>query len=300
LKTADLNFIRKITDVIIFTNIYLAACVTSLVFETSLILNGKISDYKYPLFLFSSTLFLYCFHRVYRWSSREGKEIIAQRHIWLQQHKNLFYGVMIAAGILVAVCLVFFVTLKIVLCLLPVAFISFGYTVPFIPYKGKLLRLRDIAGIKIFLITLVLGITTVLLPVLAYADVNVFTRSDVVFMFIRRMIFIFAITIPFDIRDREYDELKGTRTLPVVFGIRKAKIIALISLGLFLPLAIVQDVFFSPISIYYKLALGVSLIPAIIGIIKCDEKRSEYFYSVFLEGTMLFQCLLIIAANTFV
>ncbi|MFL5752970.1 MAG: UbiA family prenyltransferase [Bacteroidia bacterium] len=295
-----MRFLKKIADAFIFTNIYLAVCVTSLVFETSIILNGKITDYKYPLFLFSSTLFLYCFHRVYKWNSRTTSEMAAERHLWLQRNKTLFYGVMILAGTMVITCLLFFVKFSIVLYMLPVALISFGYTIPFIPYKGKLWRLRDVPGIKIFLITLVLGLTTVLLPVLAYAHVNVLTRSDVVFMFVRRMIFIFAITIPFDIRDREYDALKGTRTLPVVLGIRRSKIIALVSLGFFLPLALIQDTFYTPVSIYYKLALAISIVPAVVGIIKCDEKRSDYFYSVFMEGTMLLQCLLIIAANTLV
>lgn len=294
-----MRLVRKIAEVLVFTNIYLAICVTSLVFETSIILNGKITDYKYPLFLFSSTLFLYCFHRVYKWDMRTKTEVVAQRHVWLQEHKILFYAVMLAAGISVALCLLFFVELNIILCLLPVVLISFGYTIPFIPYRRKYIRLRDVPGIKIFLITLVLGVTTVLLPVLAYSDPGALTRSDVVFIFIRRMLFIFAITIPFDIRDMEYDELKGTRTIPVIYGIRTAKTIALSALALFVALGMIQHFFFSPISFYYKAALGSSLVPAVIGIIRCTKTSSEYFYSVFLEGTMLLQCLLVIAAHTF-
>ena len=294
------TYFKKTADAFIFTHIYLAICVTGLVFETSLILTDTIGDYKYPFFLFSSTLFLYCFHRVYNSGARSAKEIEAQRHVWLRNNKAAFYFVLIASAIAVSICLVFFVPLSIVLYLLPIAFISFGYTVPFIPYRGKLIRFRDIPGIKIILISLVLGLTTVLLPVLAYSNINALKRSDVVFVFVRRMLFIFAITIPFDIRDKQYDEVKGTKTLPVIYGIKTSKIMALLTLSLFVVLGIVQRIFFSPINTYYTLALGLSLIPAIIGILKSNERRNDYFYSVFMEGTMLLQSLLIIAAHTFV
>jgi 4-hydroxybenzoate polyprenyltransferase len=290
-------FIRSAGHFFIYTNIFLAFCVTSLVVETYIILFGKIVDAQYPLFLFCSTLTLYCFHRLYRFNSRAGKEKLADRHAWTQQHRSLFLAVLAFAVTGVLYSLFFFVSFRTVLYLLPVGLISFGYTVPCLPSRKGLIRLRDIPGIKIFLIALVLGLTTVMLPALAYERMDDLYKPSLLFVFFRRMLFIFAITIPFDIRDMEYDAANGTRTIPVVFGIKRAKMLALIALVLMVVLEVVQYILFPSVNLFYFLALAVSALISAIVILLTQHERKEGFYSFFTEGMMLLQCLLVIGAS---
>src|ERR1051326_2738028 len=81
--TGNENLFVRIFSFFIYANIFLALNVTSLVFETYYILFNRITDPEYPFFLFSSTLTLYCFHRLYRFNFRSGDEQLAMRHRWL-------------------------------------------------------------------------------------------------------------------------------------------------------------------------------------------------------------------------
>jgi len=266
--------IKKIVGSLIHTNLFLSLCVTSLVFETYLILYQKIPNLEYSFLLFCSTLLLYCFHRVFRFDFRAKEEQLA-------------------------VSLLFFVSWSVILPLLPIALISLAYTVPCIPTRKGLIRLRDVPGMKILLISFVLGLTTVLLPVLANSDIAAVTKPEFLFVFFRRVLFIFAITIPFDIRDMQYDREMGTRTLPVIFGVTTAKRIALTALAMFCGLALFQYIFMEGAGLVYFLALILSASVTAIIVIKSNEKREDVFYSVFVEGMMLLQCLLVIVASRF-
>ena len=113
------------------------------------------------------------------------------------------------------------------------------------------------------------------------------------------MLFIFAITIPFDIRDMEYDASIGTRTIPVVLGEEKAKKIALLTLGLFFALGILQYFILPGTKFRYAFSLGISVVASAVVVWKTNRSRKEFFYSFFAEGMMLLQCLLVMAANKF-
>jgi 4-hydroxybenzoate polyprenyltransferase len=295
MKIADI--IRAGIRFLIYTNIFLAACVTSLVVETYLLLFGRIVDWQYPFFLFCSTLTLYCFHRIYRFNFRAGAEKMAGRHRWTQEHRALFFAVFAMAASGVAVSLCFFVNFRTVLYLLPIGLISFGYTVPCLPTRKGWIRLRDVPFIKILLIALVLGLTTVLLPILGYERLSDLNRPEFIFVFLRRMLFIFAITVPFDIRDMDYDRASGTRTLPVVLGVKRARQWAVAALLLMIALEAVQYVLYPATNVYYLLALALSAVPAGVLLLKTEAGRSEFFYSVGLEGMMLVQCLLVMGAS---
>jgi 4-hydroxybenzoate polyprenyltransferase len=281
-----------------YSNIFLSICVTSLVFETELVLDGKIIGYGYALFLFSSTLFLYSFHRVYRFNFRSENEKLSERHRWVKNNPVLFYLILILAGLVSAASAFLFMTPLSLFCLLPIAALSFGYTIPCIPYKGKMIRLRDVPGTKIFLISLVLGLTTVYLPLLSRPHTDYVLSPVVLLVFVRRMFFIFAITIPFDIRDSEYDRMNGTCTLPVVYGIKRSKYFAYFALFLFILLDFVQFFGISGTQPAYALALGFSASVAALIIHLTKPSRNDLFYSFCVEGMMLLQCLLIISAHT--
>src|SRR5205807_62994 len=137
---------------------------------------------------------------------------------------------------------------------------SFAYTVPCIPSRKGSIRLRDVPGIKIAVISLVLGLTTVLLPVFVQDDLSLIKKPEVIMVFFRRILFIFAITIPFDIRDVKYDRENGTRTIPVVFGIHKAKIAALSALALFFVSAVLQYFIIPASNPYYSISLTISTV----------------------------------------
>ena len=82
--------------------------------------------------------------------------------------------------------------------------------------------LRKTPYLKIFLIAFSWSFSTV---ALIYYESNLTLNSNVVLSIISRMFFIIAITIPFDIRDVEYDK-KKTYMIPMLVGDKMAKKIA--------------------------------------------------------------------------
>jgi len=290
---------RRFFDFLIFSNLFLAFSVTSLVLETDWVLNNPKSNGRYPVFLFFATLFLYCFHRIYRSGRRAAAEKLAPRHRWVEANRFLFLCVLTVAASGTAVSVLFLIPLRTSLYLLPIGLLSLGYTVPFVPWKGTLWRLRDIPGIKILLISLVLGLTTVLLPVLSYTSPRALLQPQICFIFLRRIFFIFAITVPFDIRDMEYDRQQGTRTLPLWAGIRQSLLLAFGALAVFAGLALIQFFYSATLSLPMLMALLVSAFAAGGIIAYAGKERTDYYYSFFVEGTMLLQCLLIAGVHIY-
>ena len=88
--------------------------------------------------------------------------------------------------------------------------------------------LREIPGMKIYIIALVWMMVTVFFPFSAAHGANwmgALAQGFAVFFFI------VGLTIPFDIRDKNFDQI-GLQTLPQVFGTKRAKIVAFSALFL--------------------------------------------------------------------
>lgn len=292
-----LQFLRSAVDFFLFSNLFVALAVTGLTCETFFLIN--LHDYKYPVFIFFSTLFLYNFHRVFRMEYRSEKEQKENRHYWVKGHAVYFYLILIIAFTGVVYSLIFFLNIRTIFFLIPVGIISFGYSIPFIRTSKGLIRLRDVPGLKIFLISFVLSCVTVLLPVTCYNGNVKLMDPALGFIFVRRMLFVFAITIPFDIRDMEYDGENNAKTIPLIFGIEKSKKIALAALMVFILLALAQYLSIKNTNAFYIFALIVSSILTSVIILQTNRDRKEYFYSFLVEGTMLMQCLLVFLANKF-
>ena len=97
-----------------------------------------------------------------------------------------------------------------------------------------------------------------------------------------RFLFVFAITIPFDIRDVKYDHLK-LKTIPIIVGITKAKAIAIIAI---FALQLVSNYQFHNYNLNfgYFIAIILSCIFSSILISKSDERKSDFFFSFWMES----------------
>ena len=81
--------------------------------------------------------------------------------------------------------------------------------------------LRTIPYIKIFLIAAIWTSSTMFLLLL---ENNQLINQNIILHLFTRFLFVFAICIPFDIRDIKYDNIK-LKTIPIVFGVSKSKLI---------------------------------------------------------------------------
>ena len=94
--------------------------------------------------------------------------------------------------------------------------ISMVYGLPIFKNGTVWFRLRDVPGLKIFLIASIWALVTQGLP-------DLMSRQTLNYLALfERFLFIFAITIPFDIRDLRFDKFNLV-TVPQYFGVRKAR-----------------------------------------------------------------------------
>lgn len=307
---------KKLVAFLVFSNVYVAIPVCCLAYETLILTGVQSINFKILLVVYFATLFFYCFHRIFpstylsagqtARTSRFEKghyQTLSERHLWVRNNKNLFIAITILslAGLFYSL---YYIEPIITLCLILLGLISFGYTIPVIrknlppEQKGDAyIRLRDIQGLKIFLIVGVVSFVTVYLPVLSSGNDFRLLSPDVFILFIERALFVFAITIPFDIRDMEYDSQNDLKTIPLIFGFKRSIKIATISLFLF-ALAAICHYFINPLfSLYYVIAMFVSAIITVVIIVRATPKSSEYFYSLLVDGTMIIQCVLVLTAS---
>lgn len=107
--------------------------------------------------------------------------------------------------------------------------LTFFYAIPVLP-KPILIdnnkNLRQISGLKIYVIAFVWSVVTVIIPVLNSSE-NV--DLDISITAIQRFLIVIVLMLPFEIRDLNYDTLKLS-TIPQKIGIKQTKALGLILL----------------------------------------------------------------------
>ena len=219
------------------------------------------------LLVFFATMLSYCFQRVIRHSSAL---INSTRHQWIYNNKKYLYSlIIISSGI--SGCLFFTLfTFYELLYFSPLLAITLFYAV-----KVFSLSLRDIPFMKIILIALSWAAVTVLIP--AYINEGL-DANDIWILFILNFIYIFALVIPFDIRDLDFDEPEK-KTIPQLIGIRAAKhtaITLLVVCGLLSLLLSKGALFLIPVYIV-----------SIIVLFQVNERKKELFYAFGIDGLIL-------------
>ena len=150
--------------------------------------------------------------------------------------------------------------------------------------------LRDIPTIKIFLISLIWTVTTVFLLVV---ENNIKLEKQVILELLSRFFFVFAITIPFDIRDMKYDK-KTLKTIPQIVGLKQAKVISLISLSLFLFVNVLQA-YIKKIELLILAPIIITTIISALLVFSSNTRKSNFFFGFWIEGLsiLLFSTLLL-------
>lgn len=201
-------------------------------------------------------------------------------------YRFLYTGVFVGGGFYLC-CL--YGKKVVLITLAPIAILTLFYSTPVFKSKKNIFRFREIPYLKIFMIAFVWSAATILLPVIQSG--NTYWDEHVIQMFFERFLFIFAITIPFDIRDIEADRQGGLKTLPLLLNEKRSMIVSYLSLLIFFIIS-----FF-----HYRLhnhwfiiwALGISAFTTFIFLYSKKVRALHYYHYGVLDGTMLLQGLLV-------
>lgn len=273
---------------VVYSNLFVSFCITLLAHQTYLLLELPQTNTFFVLaFIFCSTFFTYNFQRIYRLNSFElvGK-LIGIRMSWIiRNRKKLFFASILSA------CGSFFFLLqlsfKVFFLILPLAIFSILYVIPFINGSDKKIAIRDLPFAKIFIISLVWSLVMVALPIADAEGIGKLKESSSLFLLAEQFLFIFAITLPFDIRDLRYDMESNIKTIPTYLGIRKTIILSHIILVVFLVLKAIQFYGFNQMTLERFVATSITVVIVMIIIAFTNRRRPELFFSGLIDGTML-------------
>ncbi|MDP5157822.1 MAG: hypothetical protein NWQ07_04505 [Flaviramulus sp.] len=174
------------------------------------------------------------------------------------------------------------------LYILAFGIITFLYAIPFLPkrfYIDSQHNLRNIGGLKIYLIALVWTGVTVFLPLIE----NSFSLNDDVFLTaIQRFILIIVLMLPFEIRDLRYDSLK-LATIPQKIGVRQTKIMGSLLLGMFFLLELFKNQ-----TTYIAIIILVLITSLTLIFLLFSKTEQRKYYSAFwVEGLPIFWLILL-------
>jgi len=267
--------VKSIIQFCINSNIWVAFCVLGLVFSTEILL--ETANFKISQFVFFSTIVAYNFQRTIRMK----KEHEHSSKAWLDKNRRAIYILMFLAA-LINLYLFFGFKSSTQLAILFAGTISVFY--PF--------GIRKIPFAKIFIISFVWAVSAMLLLVL---ENNIPISQNIIWKFTSLFLFVFAITIPFDIRDIGYDS-QDIITIPLFFGAQKAKNIAIFSLFICGIIAFFQYVEMSLI-MPHLLALIFLYILASIFIQKSDKSNGKMFFYFWVESLSLVSYFLLVISE---
>lgn len=258
-----MNLLKKIFNFYIFSNIHVAFATFCLTKIT--LLEIGISESKTAWFVFFSTIISYNLIRFIRFGAIEN-----WYQKWYKLNEYLLYGLTVVAIIFVIV-ITFSIRFKAWLVLLPFALFTIFYV---IPLKNK--ALRNIPYLKLFLIGFSWAGITVLFPLVQN---YILPRAVDYITFFQRFLFVVAITIPFDIRDLNYDK-KELKTLPQQLGVRKAKLVGILFLVIFFCLEFFKSTLTSKSVIIVLMVLFISSVL----VLKSTKNQSKYYSAFFVEA----------------
>ena len=269
--------IKRLIDIVLFTSLFIAFASTALVYRTFYIFDLKVNN-SFVVFAFVSTLFTYNLTKIvpiYNISMID-KYAYNRRNQWNINHKILVLILTILPA-LVGVFLFLKFSFNQQVYIAHLGIISVLYTLPV--FKGK--TLRDFPFIKIFLIAYVWA-STAILPLL-----EIGINGKILLFFIENFLFIFAIALPFDIRDFTRDKSQNIKTIPQSIGLKNTKLLAS-------TLILVTNILFyilvnNYILNIYNFVLSLLVITLIWF---SDQKKGEYYYLGLVDGVIFLKLLI--------
>lgn len=281
------NYLNTVLNVYIYSSIHIGICVAAMIFQTYYIIGIPLIIDNYILFCFFSTLLTYTLHKIVGVYHVKTPNIGIRIHLFKTFHL-LFkcYALLILPFFLFYL---FSLESRLIKLLLIPGIISLLYVFP-MDKSGR--RLRDYAYIKVFLIAVVWVIITVIIPMV----MNVATLPFLILTSLEKLLFMVALTLPFDIRDIYIDKTSGVKTLAADLGVKKTYKLSFI-LVLAAILVIVASYILGYISFHYLVIIILAYAISLIIIHFSLNKTHDFYFAGLVDGMMILPFLFILISQ---
>ena len=275
---------KKIADIILYSNLFIGLCAVALTLTNQLTVGGEMHFDKSCWFIFFSTVFTYSYLKVN--GSADGIYKTGHRS-WAAANRQLSKNILFIS-LIATVAFFFLLERKVMLIVAALGAVTAFYGFVEIPFITPKRKLRDLGLLKTAFVGIIWSVTTVIVPLAG----EVIEPGMMVFLLLRRFLFLMALTMVFEIKDMEGDSESNLSTLPLMIGVSNTKLLAQ---GLLFALMIINAVqyFFFDISLSNMLAVNLSLLVSIICIQPVKEDTPEWWYYFVLDGMMIVQFLFV-------
>ena len=237
--------------------------------------------------IFFASLLDYNIHRFYI-LKQKPEVAYSDKYKWSAENLTIL-KILIAFSLAGLVTTAFLVTTQTLYLLAALAFLTFVYSASYIKKQAIPFGLKQVLALKTILIAFVWTTATVLPVVFSTGLHSSFGQVSLIFT--ERFAFIVAIAIPFDIRDLNSDKLTGIRTIPVVFGQKKALQIS--NLFIFISLGTATAHYIHENALQVLVAYCASIISTFILINSKSLQTKPLYYHGMLDGCILLHGILI-------
>ena len=269
-----MNTFGKIFQFYVYSNLHVSIAVYCLVRMTGYFL--QFENAMEALFLGLSTFVSYNFIRYLNFLENK---LTAHINSWFLKHLKLLFWLALFDVLGLLFMSKSFHGLSF-LILLPFVVLTAMYGLPLLKYKGKRIALRAFPRLKTVSIACSWAGLSVLYPLVSQRIPLSFLHG---LFFLQQFLFVFALTLPFDIRDLEVDA-KQLKTVPQLLGIQKTK-----SLGVGLLLLFVGISYFTmSLFFFWQACFGAFLVG--VYLLFSDREQAHYFASFWGEGIPIVWC----------
>ncbi|MBY5960019.1 hypothetical protein KUV50_17845 [Membranicola marinus] len=260
---------RSIEDIMLRSHLWLGICAVLCTWGTFVLLQRPVS-FRYLGFVLVGTMTIYSLHSVLTQKSAQD----APAAVW----PALVRGTLILGAVVTVILYLFLNRINQLILLFP-AGMALLYVFPV--YRGK--RLKDFPFIKI--IAIVLAWTTVTYWIPVHSISHWWSETGFTYLLVDRLLFFFALAIPFDIRDIQYDQSHHLKTIPNTIGLHNSQNLALFALFLasgFMAMGMEALGLDGPVKI------GLLVVYLLLGAIIIQLKRlpGPKFYSWGIDGVL--------------
>ena len=270
--------LSKLIRFYIYSNLHISIAATIFVWSAFSIADFDVNIY-YLVFIFSGSFLIYNVHRIIG-LTKITKEFRSERHLIFDSDGKIMFALLLIAFIIGSISFVELNSTYRTYLTIPIL-ISTLYIIPLF-WKQ---RLRDINFIKILLISFVWSF-------FYYIPLRFSSNVGAGIIFFEKFLFIFALTIPFDNRDRHVDQLQGLRTFANIFSEKQS--IYLPTLLLIISSVLASVSFYS--GQYSGTELGSILISYLLTLVLIINSldKEEFFFLAYLDGMILLHGLILL------
>ena len=273
-----LNKLITFTKFLLFTNNGFIAICAAFFFATGYLL---INDILPSLKLIS--LIFFCTMLIYQVNTKINLDVEGRPSLKFGWNGRLIFLMILS------IVIFFYLTVlsaSEIILLVHLGVLSLLYNLPGKTALFKIIPLRSIPVLKIFLISYVWAAMSSFFPALLHGK-SIGTQ-DVLLVFVGNFSFIIAITLPFDIRDNESDKDRNIITFPGIMGIAMTKVIGICCLLLFL------FIYYSQLKPGYLLILFILVLFLLL---TSSSSRRWYFYLFYIDGTIILYFFVVVLSS---